>query len=1373
MSLTPNIPRPTLQDENDSLLPPSTITSINDSITVDNIENLLPLKRTYNIVDNITLKPDIEPHLYTNIDSLNLTIFKAFICMSTQMHHTRLTDYKVKAYLDAFHAIHDKLSLENIHRHFKVNVNYVIIHPNDNNVEELEHFEPVTGKFNGLIVFVKNGIYVIKSHIKPCFNVALPNLFLCKDCGRLGQSRKTHKKHCTVIGTQLTLFDKVGERSNNPDVMRELLSVLELSEDKNTTEPVVYMKKNVPLDNSAVIVMKNVNDGLRSIFNLYYYNDKAKRQPLGRESRSVKCNEQYNVFMQRFGRVTIENLNVFFKNVTIKFYFKCFSTNRVLPCKFIRPENKHIGIAFIVNNIIFSPTCHLRRWLFISGRLSNSCPVCRRFYRNIIEHTRDCTDICKRCLNKCGTDKNATQNFVHCAKCDYYFANEKCYRLHVPKTCSKVFKCKHCNARVNKYLSSSNFKHNCESTVCRICKEDVQNTDFTHMCKIRPLKPNNNVKGCIRLYYDVECWTDKKCQNKFVSCLLSVQSACDECPALDGNDNVKDKCKHCHSISKTFVGTGCVREFINYLLELEKFYAKGVPCIYLIAQNSGRFDAWLVYSEFLKESRLLSGVPLFRNNKILLLPISRKIRAIDSLCYVPIALDKYKSAFGLKEGKSKFPHGWLTQERFYKDDNKFPSLQEFKGVKIEQREYDTMKMKYADDKGNFKVLDLLTDYCMQDVKILKLGMEKFVSKLYNRFKVHPLDGTVTMSSVAYKVFRTNYLTSDVRVIDSTSTLANNSHFQFEWLYYLRKKIDNPNHKLITYRDKLSQVYVVVAGKKYSTDGVIIDKTTKQVVTIAEALGCFHHCHLIDGNPCQLNNSKETHVYYDTMKRLKILESMFPIKFRWQCEWELFKSTDVDAMQIAEEFRESIKHSYLEVRDALYGGRTECMIRHLKAGENQEIVYQDIVSLYPSVQKENYFPTGPFFTKYGDQAPSVREFSEIIEKYPNRGVALVTLKPPLREMYPLLPVRINGILTFALCAKCAEFLMAPCTHEDEDRNITGTYTYKEIREAVKQQGYEIVEVHELLYCKAEEKVYEKCINNLAAGKVTNSGWPPEVKTEAEKDQYIENFRKQGIMLEKDQIENNPTQKLIEKQCLNAVWGRGALNKNNYKTLGICRTTKELKALYNDEGPHILEDIVNDISSENILYTYTEKKPKRANDVNVLIASLVTANARLKLLEGMQKIRRAGSETAYSDTDSLIYLAEIGAKSPLDEGWCLGMYTNEITTYFGENFIGKELVALSPKTYGIRAVHKETLAEKFMVKMKGLTQRVGDEKENFYKLLDIVYNEELQYEVPVSQFHIDSRAGDIHFRSFIKNLRDTSRKRNVLSCGIKSLPWGYIE
>ena len=148
-----------------------------------------------------------------------------------------------------------------------------------------------------------------------------------------------------------------------------------------------------------------------------------------------------------------------------------------------------------------------------------------------------------------------------------------------------------------------------------------------------------------------------------------------------------------------------------------------------------------------------------------------------------------------------------------------------------------------------------------------------------------------------------------------------------------------------------------------------------------------------------------------------------------------------------------------------------------------------------------------------------------------------------------------------------------------------------------------------------------------GKAETSGYPDYCTTDDLKDKYVqEYFDEEGIKLEKDKIEKNPGARADFKIKLNSLWGFFALNCD--KTLfKILYNIEELDHLMSDDR-YIIQNI--DFSDGNFIQvSYSIKKELNfgSNYTNVITASFVTCQARLKLYDELEKL---GRNVLYFDT-----------------------------------------------------------------------------------------------------------------------------------------------
>jgi len=223
------------------------------------------------------------------------------------------------------------------------------------------------------------------------------------------------------------------------------------------------------------------------------------------------------------------------------------------------------------------------------------------------------------------------------------------------------------------------------------------------------------------------------------------------------------------------------------------------------------------------------------------------------------------------------------------------------------------------------------------------------------------------------------------------------------------------------------------------------------------------------------------------------------------------------------------------------------------------------SLYPWCNKTGKYPIGH---------PEVitENFKSLSQYY---GLIKCTVVPPPLLYHPLLPHHSGGKLLFALCRTCAETLQqTQCEHTRAERAITGTWVTIEVEKAL-LLGYEIVKTYEIWHYEktsqynkdtGEMGLFSEYIDLFLKLKQEASGWPEWVKSEAQEDEFIDNYLKEngkcdlscyirchtlyrviqvmlqhysfiilsGILLNSDNISKNPGMRSLAKLMLNSMW-----------------------------------------------------------------------------------------------------------------------------------------------------------------------------------------------------------------------------------------------
>ena len=327
---------------------------------------------------------------------------------------------------------------------------------------------------------------------------------------------------------------------------------------------------------------------------------------------------------------------------------------------------------------------------------------------------------------------------------------------------------------------------------------------------------------------------------------------------------------------------------------------------------------------------------------------------------------------------------------------------------------------------------------------------------------------------------------------------------------------------------------------------------------------------------------------------------------------------------------------LNPRDAFYGGRTENYVKFYETKNDEKIKYVDVTSLYPYICKAGKFPLRHPVLYIGES--ECRDFAG--QNYENfstkvEGIVYCKILPPRNLFHPVLPIKMHGKLLFGLCRTCCEEMSKiDCIHKNEDlRCFKGTWVSLELKKAL-EMGYVIKTVYEIWQYQMTQydsvskngDLFAEYIDTFYKLKTKASGLPEEFATIAEYVEYIK--EQEGIELDGSRFEKNPSFRVVEKTCLNSLWGFFGQQENKTQTR-IVDNPSDLHALLTSPMTEVSGIVpVND----NILYVSTRFKEDTfipLNTANVIVAAFVTAQARLKLYSYLEKL---GESTIYCDTDS---------------------------------------------------------------------------------------------------------------------------------------------
>ena len=340
------------------------------------------------------------------------------------------------------------------------------------------------------------------------------------------------------------------------------------------------------------------------------------------------------------------------------------------------------------------------------------CEFCNFAYNEIHQH--HCSDVenwCFTCYDR--TCKIETNFNEKCKICFRKFRNSKCMQRHLRPTKSncKIFKCFDCNAVLRRReISPGEWETNYDMIIrhrdceqkCSVCKEFV---DENHACCMKRAPFKKHIEKVVYLDFETDFSSGRHIP---IYCFMSW--------IFKTSENEERG-------SKEFgVSEENISDEVGSFLFSPKFKNSTV-----IAHNLKGFDGCFLL-RYLVENNIKPRNIITDGTKITYLFVSRlNMRLIDSLNLIPLPLAQFGKAFGLEEAeKGMFPYKFVKPQN-YNYIGAFPDKEEFGYDEMngqKQKNFDEWYSKLSEDAVfNFQVE--LKKYCIQDVKILESGVEKF------------------------------------------------------------------------------------------------------------------------------------------------------------------------------------------------------------------------------------------------------------------------------------------------------------------------------------------------------------------------------------------------------------------------------------------------------------------------------------------------------------------------------------------------------------------------------------------------------------------------------------------------------------------------
>ena len=490
--------------------------------------------------------------------------------------------------------------------------------------------------------------------------------------------------------------------------------------------------------------------------------------------------------------------------------------------------------------------------------------------------------------------------------------------------------------------------------------------------------------------------------------------------------------------------------------------------------------------------------------------------------------------------------------------------------------------------------------------------------------------------------------------------------------------------------------------------------------------------------------------------MALLRAGYTVLEMWECDWDQL----VDNEPAVSKFLASFDLvAPLELREAFFGGGTGAVALHAVAGENEEIRYVDVTSLYPWVNKNCPYPIGHprIITQPVDQS---------LESY--FGLATVDIHPPAGLFHPVLPVRCGQKLTFPLPFLCPGG--ASPTHVDQNPLLPSfrrrSHATRDLVHARAGQSRRKGVHPHFPPEQRQTGLFANYVNTWLKIKQESAGWPSWCQTLEQKRDYILRYQeREGIRLDIASIAKNLSRKAMAKLMLNSFWGKFGERIIKPTTVTV-QNPAHLFSLISDAALDIstLRLCTDDILEA--VYTSVQDNAIKGTKTNIFVAAFTTCHARLKLYESLNTLQE---QVLYYDTDSVIYRWRPDQPF-ITTGDFLGDMTDEL-----DGDVITEFVSGGAKNYGCI-----TRQGKVVCKVRGFTLNVrGSAILNFHTMKDDILSEldspldsrrNLNITIP-HYFKRDLEKKQIQVVARVKQYGLVFDKRVIHVATRSSYPYGY--
>ena len=269
------------------------------------------------------------------------------------------------------------------------------------------------------------------------------------------------------------------------------------------------------------------------------------------------------------------------------------------------------------------------------------CHVCHKGYDHTTDHL--CDGMCQSCR---GFGCLIQDGGMTCNECDRLFKNQTCYDRHKQEpingggrtVCEKIRKCRTCHQSMDVRKIKG---HRCvDNKECPTCKVGRNPNDLNHQCYMQQLEPKEESSYTQLLFFDFECTQEHGIHEVNL------------CVVYDEEGEVA-----------VFQGKNTVKDFLNWLITPQHD-----ECI-VIAHNFQGYDSYPILKHL--HANTIACKAIYNGAKCITLETKTdkphhckiKIKFIDSLNFIPMALAKFPKTFAQPElCKGYFPHFFNKDE---------------------------------------------------------------------------------------------------------------------------------------------------------------------------------------------------------------------------------------------------------------------------------------------------------------------------------------------------------------------------------------------------------------------------------------------------------------------------------------------------------------------------------------------------------------------------------------------------------------------------------------------------------------------------------------------------------------------------------------